>query len=416
MSEFLGAAGDLASFALDGAGSWRARLRRAGFRGARFFVEEMSGEGGRRLANHEYPGRDVPWAEDLGRKQRRWTFTGYTIGIDYMIARDLLVQALERGGSGTLVHPTFGIVQASVESYAFNERRDLGGYCAFSLVFVESGERAAPESFLDTIAAVQVAAMRVYDVAAMVFRRFNVSGNTVAARGATSDVEALCDTFDVLRLPVYGLDQGPLVTQLNLLRLQAPAIVYAPETLATSVSDVFAAFTEASDAEHAMAAMLTIGMGFTAHTAEWETTPLSPTTRVLEKANGDAFQSYVREMALREIGYAEPGVDLISVDHAEEVRAQIMEAFSAQEDVAAAGGEDDVYEALGDLRIALVTDIEQRSAQLPELVPYTTGRSINALALAWTFYQDANRDLDVVDRVHAIHPAFMPLTGRVLNR
>ena len=48
---------------------WRDRLLDASFRGAAFRVESHSAEAaGRRAAVHQYPGRDTPYAEDLGRR------------------------------------------------------------------------------------------------------------------------------------------------------------------------------------------------------------------------------------------------------------------------------------------------------------------------------------------------------------
>ena len=42
-------------------------LREASFKGAPFHVEETGGQFGRRTVLHEYPFRDLPYGEDLGR-------------------------------------------------------------------------------------------------------------------------------------------------------------------------------------------------------------------------------------------------------------------------------------------------------------------------------------------------------------
>ncbi|MBI4800433.1 MAG: DNA circularization N-terminal domain-containing protein [Desulfarculus sp.] len=78
--------------------TWRTRMQPASFRGAGFLVEGHDGEVGRRLAVHEYPERDLPYAEDLGRKARVFKITGLVIGPDYMAQRDALLARLQQQG------------------------------------------------------------------------------------------------------------------------------------------------------------------------------------------------------------------------------------------------------------------------------------------------------------------------------
>lgn len=122
---------------------WRDSLLPANYRGAFFNVEVDSQAGGRRNATHEFPNRDVPYTEDLGRKARRWPVTGYVIGSDYTDARDALIAACEQMGAGTLVHPTLGTVQVNCDVYNASESRERGGFCVFEMSFVEAGTPAS---------------------------------------------------------------------------------------------------------------------------------------------------------------------------------------------------------------------------------------------------------------------------------
>jgi len=131
--------------------AWIDDIEDASFRGVPFFVDKDSAKGGRRVANHQYPKRDKPYAEDLGRKQRGYTLDAYTIGDDAMDDRDALITAMETAGAGTLVHPTFGSIQVQPEDWTVSE--DLVGAmrrCSFVLVFVEAGDIAAPTVTADT--------------------------------------------------------------------------------------------------------------------------------------------------------------------------------------------------------------------------------------------------------------------------
>ena len=83
--------------------SWRDRLLPASYRGVAFHVASHQSEAaGRRVAVHEYPGRDLPYAEDLGRRASEYTLQAYVVGRDYDRARDALVAACALPGAGRL--------------------------------------------------------------------------------------------------------------------------------------------------------------------------------------------------------------------------------------------------------------------------------------------------------------------------
>lgn len=84
---------------------WRDKLKPASFRGASFKVDTDIRRGGRRVVLHQYPKRDDPYAEDLGRSARRFVVQGYLIGPEYLVLRDILIAALEEAGPGTLKLP-----------------------------------------------------------------------------------------------------------------------------------------------------------------------------------------------------------------------------------------------------------------------------------------------------------------------
>ncbi|WP_374572517.1 DNA circularization N-terminal domain-containing protein [Phenylobacterium sp.] len=147
------------------ASDWIAALQPASFRGVPFGV--LSGESrfGRRLAVHEYPFRDKPWPEDLGRKTRRQRVTGFLVsdsliygGGDVIAQRERMVAAAETEGSGALVHPTYGRLEVSVDDLSVVERWDAGRYFELAFSFVESGAREFPSTDSSTGDAVGIAA------------------------------------------------------------------------------------------------------------------------------------------------------------------------------------------------------------------------------------------------------------------
>ena len=67
---------------------WRRRFVPASFNRVEFHVESQSRSSGRRTVVHEYPKRDTPYSEDMGRHAIRYQVTGEGGGEWYVSARD----------------------------------------------------------------------------------------------------------------------------------------------------------------------------------------------------------------------------------------------------------------------------------------------------------------------------------------
>jgi len=138
------------------ANQWRHDLMPASFRNAYFHVQVGAKENGRRIVLHEFPKREEPYSEDMGRIAFAFTVRGYCVcypfdanelfNTDYRISRDLLLAELEREGSGVLQLPTLPPMDVVCRGYRLTEEDRLGGYCAFDMQFVEQGKSPfAPE-------------------------------------------------------------------------------------------------------------------------------------------------------------------------------------------------------------------------------------------------------------------------------
>ena len=410
-------------------GGWRARLRRASFRGVRFYTEEFGGEYGRRWADHEYPGRDTPFAEDLGRRQRVWQFTGYTIGNFYLADRDRIIAACEEAGPGELVHPTLGAVQAVCRTVAFTEERGRGGHCIFQFEFAEAGELQEPAQASDTNLACEFAADDLGAASLDSFAGgFSVAGGGVwVTDNAAGDVANFAGGLDRLRLPAAGYPQGALVGAIGNLDSNASSLVLTPPLLGAAVDDAFGAFTNAGDAGPVVAGMLTMATGWQAGAAPGSGgLPLqlgrqgtAPSVVLLpiparRARNAAVFERLVRQLALREVGYAVTGMSLDNYEAATALRHKIAAAFGEVENAAADAGDDLVFAALAELLGAITRMIQARAANLNPLVTYRTAATANTLTLAWRLYQNSGRDLELAIRTAARNPAFLPRTGRVL--
>lgn len=137
---------------------WRDKYQQASFRGAIFHTESDGRSSGRRVALHQYPHRDTPYAEDLGRRAVQHPVTGYLIGPNYIGPRDALIDALEKEGPGQLIHPLLRPMQVVCTNYTVTETRERGGYCSFEMMFVEAGSDAGSSPSQATSASAQAAA------------------------------------------------------------------------------------------------------------------------------------------------------------------------------------------------------------------------------------------------------------------
>ena len=133
--------------------TWKERLLPGSFRGAEFGIESHGLTGGRRVRQHQYPGRDRPYAEDLGRRARTFKIEAWIVGADYDRDRDALIAACEAPGEGRLIHPYLGTRSVSCDPYETKERTDEGRMCRFTMTFHESGRRATPSNTPDRQAA-----------------------------------------------------------------------------------------------------------------------------------------------------------------------------------------------------------------------------------------------------------------------
>lgn len=171
--------------------NWRARLQIASFKSQPFYVDQQGRSSGRRTVVHQYPKRDLPYAEDMGREAMRYQITGYLLmapnwtasntyyGMlsNYDEARDALEAALLSKSPGKLVDPynprlqmtgygAAGPLLFMCERYTISESRERGGMCTLEMSFVEGGIPGNTYVTSDTIGAVNQAADNANNAAA----------------------------------------------------------------------------------------------------------------------------------------------------------------------------------------------------------------------------------------------------------
>lgn len=413
---------------------WRRRLQPASFRGVPFFVEDAGGEGGRRWAHFEYPGRDKPFSEDLGRAQRKYAIRGYTLGDDYMGTRDRLLAALETRGPGKLVHPYLGQLNVCLDAYRTREGSDEGGICRVDLAFVESSEAAAPVPIEAPGAAMGTAADGLLGAAGNWFGGiWKATGlQDFVSLSALKDLGSLGDVLGWMGVP--GLGNSQIATLLHLLPAdlspasvakfveQGTAIVAGAKPVAQAITLLGVLgrmrFPVTANARQVAAGQgpgptptLALGRRLATLGAPRDVAPPVPPTpaRAQEAANAAALTALVNQNALA--GLVDPirTVPLTSYGDLAALRGWVLDLFDDVE----LGASAEVCRTLAILRAAVCRELSRRGANLRPLRTYTTNGPTPAPVLAQRLYQDPSRGAELVARTHAVHPGFLPLSGVV---
>lgn len=399
------------------------QLRPASFRKIEFQVDATEFETGRRNQVHEYPQRDLPYAQDLGRKTREIEFDAFVIGNDYIDKANRLLDAMEQYGPGTLMHPWFGLLNVSVLSCRVAFDRSLN-YAKFHLSFVESGLHTFPASVQSTQTKTRQAARNLETNATTFFAKvFMVAGkiNAFAARALTMYGKVL----NLLGNPVFacagllGLNSLPgNITSLA-------SLFNVPIDLGWSFAGLlnFAHFTKTDQSTITTATISPLSSYI------GDDKIMVPIVRGLIRMAGDAVliaptlpansSLSARQMHLNDIAILAHTRLLLLVqavglssyltcavyNDIEAVRNELAAALDAE---ALLTTDDDVYQALMEARSAIWTDLIERSRNSARLITMTPADVLPMLAIAYDYYEDACRDLEMAARNNIRHPGFVP--------
>lgn len=395
---------------------WREDLQPASFRGVPFEVEDESCGFGRRNETHEYPKRDRPYVEDLGRKARDPDVTGFVIGDDYMAKRDKLLAAIEAEGPGELVHPWYGRMTVSITDCRVSHSIKQQGMCTFQISFIESGELSFPVA-ASAPGAKSLLAVDVLQAAA---------------------IEEFSDKFSIDNMPAFAVDDaigfaggildnmsdklGSLGTVLDdplgALKDQLGDVLKTPSDFAGKFFDIFAKgsaiLTAVSGLRDINALNFLKAFGTLRQVNDYKSSSsnTSTPTRAAISANQAALNTLARQSLLVQVSGMTAAMPLPVYDDATKLRSELLIALDDE----AAVANDTTYLALTDVRAKVFDDMNTRiqgSARLMDI------KSINvqpALVIAYDLYESIDRESEILARNKVQHPGFVPAeTLKVLS-
>ena len=396
-------------------------LRPASFRGVLFQVETTELAAGRRTQLHEYPQRDKPYVEDLGRAARDLNFAGFVVGDDYIDQANALLGALEEPGPGTLIHPWFGTLTVSIKDTARVSFDAALGQARFSMSFVESGELEFPSSETSTQAASRIAASDLEKASVESFAdRFSIKGFqdfvAAAANGNLGDMLGIVSASEIGKVLGYANSLANTVST-------AIALVSNPSSLGWKIMGAFGL------------------SGLATTVAAWSNIVRS-LSRVGSSSKIDApgvpvvytpsrQQAYVNACAVNALGrqaliaQAVGASSLVgtTVDSSAKPVISYADMVAVRNELIAVidreslTASDQVYAALMKARASVWNDLTTRARESARLTTLTPNEVMPALVLAYDYYEDASRDTDIVARNGIRHPGFVPvLPMKVLTR
>ncbi len=370
----------------------------ARFRNVPFHVDESERSGGRRTAKHEFPLRDEPYVEDLGRTSRDFRVNGYVLGDDYLARRNALIAALETAGPGELVHPYHGSVRVICEHFTVSESSRDGGIARFSIAFVQTAAQPLfPSAVPDGSARVRASVVVARRAAAAEFSRKFQPGALLdsasdALRAATLRVN------NVLATIASGpQQQAAMQRRIDNLLASVTTLVGKPGDLLAEIEDLFGSLSgDAAERSYA----------FDAGGRPPETTP----ARRQERANFDALRELIKRFAVLRAAELAPVVAHPSYDEAIAARDSITAKLDEQ--MEAAG--DESYGALVQLRADLVKAVPAEGANLARLLSIMPATTVPSLVLAHQLYGDVSMESSLVARNRLRHPGFV-VGGRTIE-
>lgn len=398
---------------------YKNKLLQASFRGISFGVQDIETTLGRRTVLHEYPLRDDPYSEDLGRKAREFSINAFVINKNDYAASKALASVLEDFDTpGTLVHPTLGAIQVVPTSCRHRYSNQEGAIEYFNVSFTETLGNNFPNVVIDTQSFARRSVNQfLTDSTSYFSSKFGVSGySDFIANAAIDKLEQFSTKFRGLVNFGSARNGNPtnyskLIARLNDFESNIPDLVFTPDELANEVNnlnkDLNASFTD--DLELAMLIQRRL----------WEygddflviigTTNL----RDVERQNQQQLILLVRNSVLAEMVRNASLMNFASSEDAIATRDDIDTRGWEQLEELANDFDDAIYTSLLTTLNSMIQDIKQRSINAGSIRSFLITDPMPALKLAYQYLNDASRDDEIIDRNNIINPLYVPANTQI---
>ena len=416
--------------------TWRDKLLPASFRGISFLIPQASVPVGMKGQLHEFPQRDTPFFEQMGKQSQVHKMTAWVIGDDCFERRDKLVEALETPGGGELVHPWLGRMQVKAGECEMSHDLMGGGMVSFDLTFYPDEPLKTPAAKVNTQAQVVKSSESLLTSS---LNRYQSAMATVnkARLGLLQMRNSLSNVFSVIQQQF-----APFVSVFTDLTGFAQSLINSPSSLSSLFASYFSSFPGfdffSSSSGGRSRSSSGSGAGYRGALAEaTQQTEAAGSINTVSSIGGtdavaasQATANLVQDSTLVQIGLIVSEMPVAiqpeSIETAPSVEQQALQPI-VRPDVPVA---DDVIElrdnlnemihevslkadpehylVLNNFRQTVVKHLTAVAQSGVRLVDITPPETLSALVLAYRRFGDATRASEVVQRNRIHHPGFVP--------
>lgn len=413
------------------------QLLPASFRGVPFEVTSGSLKAGRRTVVHEYPQRDKPYVEDLGKATRQITIEAFVVGDDYIARGTALLAEIEKPGSGALIHPWLGEMTVTVTSVS-ELRFDTGlGVAYLTFVATEAGDLEFPATGADTQSAALGAADGLELSAVSKFVDsidLSIVSEYIdaALSGALLDVLGVVGSAEIAKAFGFATGVADLASKGLALISKDPKVFAQKLAGALGLSKwatTATAWSRVAKQLRNLASDEKLSSGTRAKIeADRDRLPLSDTQKAA-MTNRAAVESLARQLLLAQVvgvsaligtskDTSAPGAmvtaaaspfaeqePIQSYDDLIEVRNELLDVLDQELLMEA---DDEMYQAIEQARTAVFEAVTERANAQSRLITVTPPDIMPAVVLAYDYHDDANRDREIALRNGIDHEGFCP--------
>lgn len=416
--------------------SWIDELLPASFRGVPFHVKGDNASFGRRNQTHEFPFRDEPFTQDLGRSARQYAIDAYIVGDNFIDNEKRLIQAIEATGSGVLVHPFYGELSVNiVGTVRVSHSSDAGRMCSISFNFIESGEVHYPDVSVSTSDAILAQANAVDTTLSQSLVDFNFTklpdfiqsemlSSTQAALNEINYVLGYANAqvktaIDALSGNLSSVLSGPshqLLTSLTGVWRNAEQVMYSVDGL-IALSHTLSSVSDMKRLVPSQAWPTDSGSN---QTRKHHQNHLNQVIRISAlNASSRLIAMLPKQQITKHIIHDELTFQAVSIQDANEVKPlpmtfddlmeikkRINQTFHQESERAQ---NDAIYLALSKLKTTVNQDINDRLLKMDKTIVFMPNDVLPDLVLANLLYGDATRHIDISARNAITHPGFIPV-------
>jgi len=387
---------------------YKDELREASFRGFNFFVDGSQVAGGRRAIQHQFPNRETPYTEDLGRQAKSYQIEGHIIGTDYLQAKKRLFEVFEKKGPGELIHPFYGSLMVQVGALNVSESMRQGAIATFSVTCLELGDAKFPKGKNDKGAILSEKKTKALASIKDDFdKNFSIASMPgFAIQSARDLVAKVQETFDSVTKPLSDTSEGiaNLAFATRNLIAETNDLLQSPGLLSQRLLDSFKLMEDAIGGNKDKTKAYSSFYSFAGDEAVTGDTP----TRLQERKNSETFENFMRRAAAVSSTETAIVADFVSIDESQKAREDISAVIEAQ--IRAINIDETntgLYQAMIDINASIIDALPDIDADLPSIKELTPKGDEISLLLAYDLNGSLENEQDIINRNKIRHPAFI---------